>query len=75
MLSRYEKEKLVRVLSQIGADILILGAFVYLGHFLFYYPEVWMTLIVVFSVLLRTGWWEKAEYWSESRRKTKDKRF
>lgn len=75
MLSRYEKEKLVRVLSQIGADILILGAFVYLGHFLFYYPAVWMTLIVVFSVLLRTGWWEKAEYWSENRRKTKDKRF
>jgi len=70
MVSKYEVEQLARVIGQIFLDVLIMGAIVYSLHFLFYYPKVWLTAIILFSVLLRTGWWERIERWSRGRTKS-----
>ena len=42
-------------------EIMLFGFIVYMIHFLFSYPLVWIGIFAVFSVLLRTGLWEEME--------------
>lgn len=60
-MTKYQIEQLTRVAGQIVLDVVIMGLIVYAFHFVFYYPKLWLTAIIVFSVLLRTGWWERIE--------------
>lgn len=56
-----EKGQIVKIVTQIVLDIIIMGGLVYAIHFIFAWPSVWLTAIILFSVLLRTGWWEVLE--------------
>ena len=42
-------------------EIMLFGFIVYMIHFLFSYPLVWIGIFAVFSVLIRTGLWEEME--------------
>lgn len=42
-------------------EIMLFGFVVYVIHFLFYYPVLWIGIFATFSVLIRSGAWQELE--------------